>query len=330
MASLVDVVEAAYRIEGDDERWLTGICDAALPRFDRGLGIYAFRFDAGHVEDFEIRGFASTDGAVVDPKLVERWHAMLSPNEVRRIYRSPRALAPISWRMGVKDHPLMSRLCTAIGVGDQLTLRAIDPTLEGLTLCSPTPESVFPSRREAHTWTLVATHIVAGYRIRRGLQTSAIEGAEAVLDPDGETRHAEGPAKSGDARERLRAAARAVDRARSRKGRADDEEALRLWRGLVAGRWSLVDHFESDGRRYLVARENAPETPDPRALTTRERQVAGFAALGMMNKEIAYGLGLSESSVSTALTSVRRKLRARTRSDLIRVLQPDVTEEQLP
>jgi DNA-binding NarL/FixJ family response regulator len=82
-----------------------------------------------------------------------------------------------------------------------------------------------------------------------------------------------------------------------------------VWRGLVAGRWSLVEQVDTDGRRYLIAHRNDPTTPDLRALTSRERQVVGYADLGHSNKLIAYELGLSPSTVGVQLKRGRAKLR---------------------
>jgi hypothetical protein len=44
-----------------------------------------------------------------------------------------------------------------------------------------------------------------------------------------------------------------MDLARGRMSKRNPERALQLWRALVDGRWSLVDSFETDGRRYVVA-----------------------------------------------------------------------------
>ena len=43
---------------------------------------------------------------------------------------------------------------------------------------------------------------------------------------------------------------------------------------LLEGRWSLVDRFDSDGRRFIVAYRNPPGVLNPRRLTAREREVA--------------------------------------------------------
>jgi len=90
----------------------------------------------------------------------------------------------------------------------------------------------------------------------------------------------------------------------------------------VARRWSLVDRFDSDGRRFLVARRNEPDVRDPRALSPRERQVAAFAALGHSNKLIAYTLGLSASTIATHLAAAMRKLAVRSRVELARAVLP--------
>lgn len=63
---------------------------------------------------------------------------------------------------------------------------------------------------------------------------------EAILTPDGRIEHACDPAKSVNARERLRVAVRQVDRARTAAYRQDSDAALDLWEGLVAGRWSIA------------------------------------------------------------------------------------------
>jgi DNA-binding CsgD family transcriptional regulator len=76
----------------------------------------------------------------------------------------------------------------------------------------------------------------------------------------------------------------------------------------VSGRWSLVEHFERDGRRYYLAHKNDPELTKDRSLTPQERVVLGYAELGHSNKLIAYELGLSSSTISTTLNRAKKKL----------------------
>jgi hypothetical protein len=75
---------------------------------------------------------------------------------------------------------------------------------------------------------------------------------EAVFEADGRLAHAAGRAAYGDVRESPEAVRR-VDRARTDAVRREEVEALELWQGLVEERWSLIDRYHTDGRRYDVA-----------------------------------------------------------------------------
>jgi DNA-binding CsgD family transcriptional regulator len=120
--------------------------------------------------------------------------------------------------------------------------------------------------------------------------------------------------------ESLRDAAIALDR-RERRTHRDPAEAILLWLGLVAGKWSIVDEFDTDGRRYLVVRRCDPAAlPPDRALTLRERQVTSFAGLGHSSKLIAYELGLAESTIALHLKCAAKKLGCRSRVDLVRIV----------
>ena len=101
-----------------------------------------------------------------------------------------------------------------------------------------------------------------------------------------------------------------MEKARGKQRKTDPEGATDAWNGLVTGRWSLVDRFERDGRRYIVARRNEHHLPDPRALTPRERAVAHLAALGKSNKLIGYELGISASTIAGHLSAAMKKLGA--------------------
>jgi DNA-binding NarL/FixJ family response regulator len=171
-------------------------------------------------------------------------------------------------------------------------------------------------------WRRVGLHVVAGWRLRRHLALAA-NAPEALVTPGGKVVDARGDAADdASLRRRIVNAAKSIDRARTRAMRADPEAALDLWQGLVAGRWSLVDHWESDGKRYLAALRNEPSVPDPRALSPRERAVVHYAWLAASNKEIAFVLGLSIDAVASALSSALRKLGFARRSDLAALGDP--------
>jgi len=209
-----------------------------------------------------------------------------------------------------------------LGVRELTGIIARDPNGHAIVLTVPMPDTRRPGRREVATWSRIATHISAGARLRRAFPGNPsgdiAEGADAVLSPSGSVTHAEVGARSPSAMESLRRAAKAIDRARS-KGRSNEDEALDLWQGLVAGRWSLFDRFDTDGRRYLIARKNDPDVTDLRALTLRERQVLAYAAMGHSLKLIAYSLGISTSTASGNRQAAMRKLGLRTHADVVRL-----------
>ena len=172
---------------------------------------------------------------------------------------------------------------------DSFGLAAVDTRGHGVCISVGLPAVRSFGPRERQVFARLAVHVSAGLRLQRA--TSAGPPA-ASLEDGGRPRHA---ALSGT---------RPADR------------ALAVWRGLLDGRWSLVDHLESDGKRLLVALRNAPRLERRADLTPRERQVTALVALGHRDKEIVYALGLSPAAVSSALHRAKAKLGVTTRSVL--------------
>jgi DNA-binding CsgD family transcriptional regulator len=183
------------------------------------------------------------------------------------------------------------------------------------------PDITRVPRREVDVWGMCAAHIGAALRLRRTLCEDPFADAEAVLEPSGAFAHAESPAQPSSARAALRDAVIASERARGSMRRAEPDRALELWQALVAGRWSLIEHFDTDGHRYLVARKNDPAVADPRGLSLRERQVAAYAALGHPVKLIGYELGLAPSTVSKHLKCAMTKLGVSAPAELMQVVR---------
>jgi DNA-binding CsgD family transcriptional regulator len=88
-------------------------------------------------------------------------------------------------------------------------------------------------------------------------------------------------------------------------------------RALVAGRWSLVERCDRDGKRFLLARKNVPEVHEPGALAPAERRVAALLAMGHSQKLVSYELGLGAAAVSQLARAALRKLGVRSRSELV-------------
>ena len=169
---------------------------------------------------------------------------------------------------------------------------------------------------ETVTFQRLAYHLASSYRLRRHLRERKevpLEGWEALLDPDGRILEARGQTESPEAGDALSRASRARERARS----GHDVAPTQHWRPRVETRWTLVDAFSREGRRYVVARENQVATPGLEDLTERERQVVASAAFGKSNKEIAYDLGISHATIRVLLARSCARLGVRSRKELL-------------
>jgi DNA-binding NarL/FixJ family response regulator len=207
---------------------------------------------------------------------------------------------------------------------DLLGIKAHTGKGRAVMLTLPMLRSARTSALERKRWPSVVSHLAAGARLRSLGRSLSLESApvEAVLDSDARLHHARGAATPESSRDRLREAVRRTERVRSRAGRADPDSALGSWDALVAGRWSLVDRFDTDGRRFVVAVKNDPEHADPRGLSAQERQVAEFVGLGHSNKEVAYKLGVSVSAVGNCSARAQVKLGLGSRAELAAFFAP--------
>jgi DNA-binding CsgD family transcriptional regulator len=215
-----------------------------------------------------------------------------------------------------------SKRLAATGFADALYLRAADAKGVELVLAIPGDAPIrIPATRRL-LLSHVASHIKTAYRLR-GKSRDFLEDdgdVEAVLSPNGKVEHASGPATERDARSVLRTAALACAKVKSEARAEGDASPLSEWKALFNGRWSVVDHFDNDGKMFILARRNEPDVPQARGLTPRESLVAGLASQGYSNKEIHYEIGLPMSTIASSLTSAILKLGLSSRTELVRVL----------
>jgi len=76
-------------------------------------------------------------------------------------------------------------------------------------------------------------------------------------------------------------------------------------------------HLRARRQAVRGGQRNDVRMPLPNALSPRERQALGFAALGDSNKLIAYELGISASTVGVLLYRAAQKLGCHTRVELL-------------
>ncbi|WP_394842184.1 LuxR C-terminal-related transcriptional regulator [Pendulispora brunnea] len=334
---LLDVVEAAYRLEVTDREWLEGLASACLPVLDEGFGISVFEF---HYKMGAPPTILQAMRAGMPEELEKMYPVMLSRMDPE-LRQRPFLLGPcttgshmMGLRSGFKNNELMQRGLQKFGIYDTIWITAAEPSGWGCGLHAGRPRISWPSRSTIERWTRVAAHLSAAARLRRRWAAKApasqkLDTAEAVFSPQGHVHHAQGAASSAQSIEQLRRSVLDVETARRSRHEGDAAMGLRTWKGLVEGRWSLLDHFENDGTRYIVAKENAPSPPEIGALTLRERQILGYAALGHENKVIAYDLGIAHATVKVLMARAASKLRVRSRAEVISTYR-EMCSDQAP
>jgi DNA-binding NarL/FixJ family response regulator len=305
-----EVIAAAYGFRADVARWADGVHAALGPLLDLGQGtlVALLRFDEGGIRLEHLTGRAGISRV---HHAVVRLGLLVAPGKVREAFFNGRVLGSSSGHYAADEHALLAarahgaRARDAAGfcVNDavDLGLMVVAPSRERLLLPAPTPAILS-----------LGQHVSTGLRLQRVLTTASLDdpAIEAIFEPSGRAQRAAGMARMQGALEHLRQ--RVCERDRS--GPASEEGSA--WDAVVAGRWSLVDRFDSDGRRYVVAYRNPPGLLDPRRLTPREEALITLAAVGRSNAEISGALSLTEAEVSELLKTALVKLGLGSRTQL--------------
>ena len=328
--AVIDFAEAVYDLHVPDEDWFPRVMEAAVALIDHGLGV---------------AGFVGTHSQDSDFPVVEEMHVASGPEDFPvRLMKAMAEMPPESVRPQVQsgigvlsevnaEEPrfLQAWRHHIDYAEDGIGVTGLDPNGRGVHIVAPIPKTITLSRLERARWQMLAAHMSSGLRLRSAISKEPLDqetddrlpcGADAVLDANtfGLT-DAVNDARLPDSVRALRDAAVQIDRARGPLRREDPHEALEIWWALLRGRWSMVEWFDTDGRRYVLAVPNAPAVLDPRGLTKRECQVVAYAALGDSHKLIAYRLGISRATASNALRSAMRKLGVSTQAQLVEKLR---------
>jgi DNA-binding CsgD family transcriptional regulator len=322
---ILRILEAAYPAEDGEVAWLERL--SAAVRADSGIpndGVFAQLYDASSVDrcEFGLAGGSGVDDWVLHELFGKRFAAYYNENPelIRNSFLSM-SFSLSGEIPGAKKHTYLRRELDAAGIGEVVGINASSPSGRGVVVCLLVKKSLRLSDPTRVLFGRVAGHIAAANRLRLRLAgrggVRRTETADAVIDEGGRVAHATRGARVPQARAQLASAAVSLLRARRRPRGDHGERAAAAWKALVDARWSLVDHFERDGRRFLVAQRNDPEAPSVDVLTVRERQVVALAAMGRANKEIAYELGIATSTVGVLLARAASRLGVRTRRDLV-------------
>ena len=323
----VALIEAGYSLEGNMDSWLKQVLAQATPLFNGGFWptIWTYDFTPTTVQ---IRN-ATTRGPFNAFKFLA--NTLKAPSEmIEYVFRSGVQVDSMSEALSrwPEDQRALARRIVAKNSGvlvrDWLGVKALTGQCSGLGMSNHYLKTVTPTTLDRKRWPLAVSHLGAGLRLRALAESLSLdsEPVEGIFDAGGKVYEARDQVMGRTTRETLREAVRRIDRIRTRQGRSDSDAAMEAWEGLVDGRWSLVDHFDTDRRRFVIAIKNDPTYPDPRGLTMRERQVAEFVGLGHSSKEISYTLGVSQSAVTNCTARVQHKLGLNSLAELAAFFAP--------
>jgi DNA-binding NarL/FixJ family response regulator len=185
-------------------------------------------------------------------------------------------------------------------------------------------ERMATPRQELRTYEAIHQLLAINLRVRDALGGElALQAADAVFETDG------GVVELNDDATQDRDTRRVLSelvRAREQQDgftTLEQAEALSHWNELTGGGYVLLDHVDSDQRRYVVAYKlGEPARPRPQTtLNERERHVLERILLGARNKAIASELGVSSAHITGISQRALAKIGARSTADLTRVLR---------
>ncbi len=335
----LSIVEAAYRLEGDHQQWLEGIAEAARPLADEGLVAVVAEY-APEPGSFAMVGHALAPArpgylqAFLEVDGIGRQEPRAAPTLHRTTICETTSEAMLRFGLGPEGlDAVYSPSFYLMGVRDTFNVQGADISGHALCIMGMRSETLSIPLTMRTVWERVAVHLAAALRLRRALGDpppgAALDSAQAIFDASGKKLLHLSRDTGEHALEHLRRAARAVEQAQSKRLREDAPRALELWQGLFAGTWSLVDVFDSDGKRFYAAHANEPVVARDRKLTRRESQAVLLMVAGHSDALAAYALGIAPSTFRVHLRRAMRKLGVTSRVqlvDLAKSLAPDADE----
>lgn len=314
--SAVDIVEAAYMSAPSIAAWLERVVDIGRPVLESDVGIIATvtkRTEAhitveAYAESANpftwLRGMFESACREIPARHFEPYYGPGEP--VRTLDDVQRTI-----RANGHEIDVGGAFVEHGGLSDLLLIvtHPVRDTVLCIAALDRGPKTM--PRLDRRRLTQVALHLENAARLHL-VPTHEL----AVITTDGRIADLDSARTTSADIARLESRVRLVERIRTRRERADATDALDAWPALVNGTYSLVEHIDSDGLRFYRAYENPVAAQRHRALSPRERSVLELTARGLSGKWTAYSLGLSESSVSEALSAAACKLGISSRTRL--------------
>jgi DNA-binding CsgD family transcriptional regulator len=317
---VVAVVEAIYAdaLASSPRAWLPRVLERLRAFVPECVGSVAYAYEmAGPASSWQA-SYPFVDGgpSTLAEEVFQSFHH--APASFRQqLFGGMGAAGTYSQAMGTlltEQHEYGARAAARLEMPDAVYLNSVDPDGRGVLFALNVAGRTRLSPTQRRRLCQVAAHVGAARR----LVTRARSAPHLVFEPEGRVAHVEPGHEAAlpSLRERLSLLQRMATRA------TRPDETLAAWEALVAGSYTLLTTFDADGRRHIVAHANAPGVRDPRGLTKLEAAVAGWAMRGHSQKLIGYELGLTVGTVGGVLARTFRKLRVRSRAELVQKLTP--------
>lgn len=308
----IELLKSVYSLAVSDAEWMGIVLRHCEGAFDSGEGVFGYVHDSSREGSGSISAFHQRGSDRRLQALFRDLHD-IEPSAMRRLATQDGVFVGSCSTAPVFETPLprsVERLGDE-GVADSVTIAAASDD-KVLSLGAPSTDFVRLPPKVRRQWESLTQHVSAAFRLRTRIGRGRPLG---VVDPVRGTVDAEGGAVTF--RETLLRTVRDRDVALGRVSRQRSLGAAgALFPALVAGRFSLVDQWDADGKRHVVVLDNAEKRVDPRALTTAELRVARGLVEGESTKEMAHAFDVSVSTVTTLASKVYEKLGVRNRGEL--------------
>jgi DNA-binding CsgD family transcriptional regulator len=313
-------LDEAFAIDDADDMAWTGRVAAALePLFDQGLGTFSWLVRSGSSPQVEFDTMVRVEAPQRFIECMQGLHVEADPEDYAIAYPQKHSVYTLGTLYGPArffSSPLIRRWVHERGIVDPGALHI--PLGDRRLLVGGFLREVatlpYLTQRFGEQ---LSRRIAHAFRLREALKSRKLSPA-AILTPDARVVHADGAGVSQTAREKLRRAVVAREKARSSLRQRDPQLAFSMFEALVDGRFTIVDRFERDGRRYLVAYENPRAVAALRALTSREREILRRAVVGQPLKRIAIDLEIAPAAAAAYLANARAKTGLRSRQEMVR------------
>lgn len=306
-ASPLAVLEEAYKLELPLDVWQEVVTARLAELFPGHEGRFGFAYTVDESGVLLATGQHSSPDGVDDLRIGQSIARLMAqdPRLVSMMFNSIQCTT-LSSRLAELNEPELTQHFAESGVIDTAAVCAGNATGGGFFFGAFLAERTDLGSAFTRRWMSVASHLAAIRRLHTKLEDRTVfDAADMIFDPL--TGRVEDGRVGSSVLTKLRAAARNLDFVRST--RATEDERLARWGALVAGKWSLVDAFDADDRRFIVALPNADEARLPMRLSPRQSQIVQLLIQGHSQTFIAYELGLSQSTVAYHIARVRQLYR---------------------